>query len=812
MPAWLEAMALAEIAYAYSSENNLTKALEASGLILERFSDHRDNVVLLQVARALVTNSYAHCKSSNYGLAIQACEEVERRFGKYIDPDMQERVAAAMANKGVSLGMQGMLQEAHHILEEVERRFGEAKKPGILEQVASAMVNKGVVCGQQGRYAEEISDYEEVEQRVGKAKQTAILEYVAMATVYKGVVLGQQGRQEEELQAYEKVERRFGKAKKTGILEQVAKAMVYKGWKLSEANQWSDAVRVFEKVATRFCDSANPSLLKWFFEAQLRRSLALLEVKNEDKAHELFDDTQKRILSKSGTISSIFGLYTMVARRFAHKTPQKDAAKRKKQKKLDLEITSSNPESHLEMILSHVLEEIDSAKQAEYFKNMEESQQKTDRFITQDAHFTDKISFMLILREWNSYTPMIPSSDESDRGGGYYIRHAGQGIVIDPGYDFIANFHRAGGRLNGIDHIIVTHAHDDHTAELEALLMLLQRRRNNKALPNKRVNLYLSAGVQRKFAGQLDLRDLKYGGVYTLCPSTNQRIPLNDKTVLTVLPAFHDDVITRNSAVGLGFEFETENGKRRVVFTGDSGLYPRKLTADGEEQHYDEDGKNPMLEATPGRALFDTYPEELRNCPHLVVAHIGSIKQQEFAGEHIPAPSEVGRRFYPNHLGLLGTLMLLHALHPDAAVISEFGAELKGFHIELVQKLGKALNKFQEKSAATKKNSFVVAGDLTTAYDITNHRFLCHTKNDENLFKFSDIDKLTCRSANDYIYKLRWEEEIEVSKKDGTRRSYLFTKGTSADSDNLNSKNYAKHFFGRRLPYQINPVNKPEEL
>ena len=48
-----------------------------------------------------------------------------------------------------------------------------------------------------------------------------------------------------------------------------------------------------------------------------------------------------------------------------------------------------------------------------------------------------------------------------------------------------------------------------------------------------------------------------------------------------------------------------------------------------------------------------------------------------------------GRWYYDNHLGLLGTLTMLHQLNPEAAVISEFGSELKGFHIELVEKLGR---------------------------------------------------------------------------------------------------------------------------
>jgi hypothetical protein len=372
--------------------------------------------------------------------------------------------------------------------------------------------------------------------------------------------------------------------------------------------------------------------------------------------------------------------------------------------------------------------------------------------------------------------------------------------------------------LNGIDHIVVTHAHDDHTAELEPLLMLCQRRRGKPNPQKKCVNLYLSAGVQRKFAGLLNLRDPKYGKVITLNPSTKdyeQRIPLNDKTVLTVLPAFHDDVITRDSAVGLGFEFDTEKGKRRVVFTGDSGLYPRKRSLDGDEL-LSEDGKSPMLEAITGSALFEQYPENFLRYPHLVVAHIGSIKEQEFGEGAIPSPADVGRWFYPNHLGLLGTLMLLKGLHPEAAIISEFGAELKGFHIDLVEKLGMALNKVQEEKTPDRDKTLVIAGDLTTVYDISSHCFLSHTQFKDNTFKFVGINKLVCRKAQDYLYQPRWDEEVEVSSKKESSRAYLFIKDQSEDindqKDNKNAKDYAKHFYGRKLPYQKNIVKDGNEL
>jgi len=780
--------------------------------IERRFGEDTEPDIRGQVARALVNKGWTLAEQSKPEEAIRAYDDIGRRFGEDTEPGIRGQVARALVNKGVILGKLGKPEEELRTYDEVERRFGEDTEPNIKVQVARALLYKGLAFGQQGKVEEKLQSYDEIERRFGEDTEPSIQEQVARALVNKAVTLGKLGKPEEQLRTYDDIERRFGAATERGIRETVARALVYKGWLLAKQGKPKEAIRVYDRVEKKFTGSQSLSLRKWYFEAKLRKSLNLLQMGTVEKASLLFSSIQNQLRLEENIKKDLASLYTSVSRHFASEISRTDAVQSQERMNHDLEITIDTPDAYLEMILSHVLEEIDHETQKTYFDTIELSRSKTDRFITDESCFSDEFSFLLVLREWNSYTPTIPSAEESDRGGGYYIRHAGQGIVIDPGYDFISNFHRAGGRLNGIDHIVVTHAHDDHTAELESILMLLHRRRNNTKLRQKCINLYLSLGVQRKFSGLLDLRDPLYGEVVTLSPSTNQRIKINEKTTLTVLTAFHDDVITRDSAVGLGFEFDTAKGKRKVIFTGDSGFYPRKRSPDGKDMYYDQnetDEKAPMLDVTPDNALFERYPEEFRNCPHLVVAHIGSIKEQEFGKGNIPSPGEVGRRFYPNHLGLLGTLMLLDALHPDAAIVSEFGAELKGFHIDLVQKLGKALNRVKKDDA---KETLMIAGDLTTVYDITNHLFLSHTQLKDGSFKFMEIDNLTCRKAADFLYSPKWNYEIDVSEKTGSERAYLFIKDDPMQNDDLNAKHFAESFFGRKLPYQKNPVRNGDEL
>ena len=172
----------------------------------------------------------------------------------------------------------------------------------------------------------------------------------------------------------------------------------------------------------------------------------------------------------------------------------------------------------------------------------------------------------MVLRKWNSYTPALPASpdDERSRGGGYFIWHNGHGTVIDPGFNFVENFHQAGGRMCDIHNIILTHAHPDHTAEFETLRTLLFEYNDNirelnkkratqtssPPLPLKRVRFFLNNGAFRKFAGMLDLREHEFTDrVFTL--NRDSEFDLLGGGRLRVLPAYHDELLSRDQAVGL---------------------------------------------------------------------------------------------------------------------------------------------------------------------------------------------------------------------------------------------------------------------
>ena len=97
-------------------------------------------------------------------------------------------------------------------------------------------------------------------------------------------------------------------------------------------------------------------------------------------------------------------------------------------------------------------------------------------FLEEDDYSKEMADFYIeVLRRWNSYTPIVADDYHISKGGGYYLKAGGYGIVIDPGFNFIDNFKGAKHKFHEIDVVIISHAHNDHTADLESILTLLYK-------------------------------------------------------------------------------------------------------------------------------------------------------------------------------------------------------------------------------------------------------------------------------------------------------------------------------------------------
>lgn len=393
--------------------------------------------------------------------------------------------------------------------------------------------------------------------------------------------------------------------------------------------------------------------------------------------------------------------------------------------------------------LDNVIDKFKEVKER-FLAEMDRRKKRVKLFLSPKGRFEKDASVLMVLRQWNSYTPIIADGQESDRGGGYFVRHKDLGLVIDPGYNFIELFHKAGCKIVDITHVAVTHAHDDHTAQIEQLLTMFHQFNGTGGYEHKKVTLLLNHSTMKKFSGF---------SLHNNCPYIDKVICLNAfdsdnlQTLnltkfgdfsITVLPAYHDDVFTKDYAVGLGLLITVDGEQRRIIFTGDTGLYPLDLNLSGNPQYYSgKYTRERRVKEKEGDGIYNKYLGIFGDKKiDLLVPHLGSIKEYEFDPQQptkpIPASSDGTKEnedtlsdvpmFYPNHLGLLGTAILIMKLKPSAVILSEFGSELKGLRMEIAKLLGEALGKTMGEDQVP----FIIPGDPGIVYNIQGGTFLCH--------------------------------------------------------------------------------------
>jgi len=274
------------------------------------------------------------------------------------------------------------------------------------------------------------------------------------------------------------------------------------------------------------------------------------------------------------------------------------------------------------------------------FKIIKEREQQCNHYFTRPRTIKASDSFITVLRRWNSYTPKLPNREAGKNGGGYFLVWKGRGIVIDPGFDFMDNFDKAGYSIQDIDAVVLTHAHTDHTADLESILCL--KYEEGKQLGRfPKIDLFMNLGTMHKFIGWISRLGI-VGDIVTL--NVGQVIQQPDYgLILRAMQAKHSEIISSDRCVGLVFELQDgSNTSLRLGITSDTS-WSTKIQ------------------------------EQYEGCG-LLFLHLGSIGENEF-DDSIPIRSR--KRLYDGeHLGLIGTTRMIKAVAPQLAVISEFGEEL----------------------------------------------------------------------------------------------------------------------------------------
>ncbi len=288
-------------------------------------------------------------------------------------------------------------------------------------------------------------------------------------------------------------------------------------------------------------------------------------------------------------------------------------------------------------------------------KSLYERNEKNKHYFGKPRSITEDDSFFLVLRRWNSFTPRIPNTLTTSLGGGYFLVWKGRGIVIDPGFDFMDNFDKAGFSLQDIDAVVVTHAHTDHTADLETILCL--KHEEHKIMGDShKVDLFMNLGSLHKFIGWISQL-----GVVDKIISLNvgdSIYPEEYPFVLQPKDAKHQEVIG-SDAVGLVFDLlQDRESVLKLGITSDTGWTTR-------------------------------IQSQYKGC-QLLCIHLGSIGENEF-DESLPLRGK--KRLYAEHLGLIGSISIAKAIKPKVCVVSEFGEELESERTSIAKSMDRFLTK-----------------------------------------------------------------------------------------------------------------------
>lgn len=278
-----------------------------------------------------------------------------------------------------------------------------------------------------------------------------------------------------------------------------------------------------------------------------------------------------------------------------------------------------------------------------FFSKVIREQDRLSRFMSMTKTYDDNDCFLQILRRWNSYTPVIPGKFRSNLGGGYFFVCDGKGTIIDPGYNFIENFIEYGFSLGDIDNVVLTHAHDDHTADFEPLLSLFSQLFKST---DKKIKLYTNLGASVKFSNIISKNERLFDKIVIMNTNTTNKITPCLELIAT--PAEHNDVVTNRTSKGLIFKFKKGSKKWRLGITGDTKVF---MKVDGE------------------KGIFSCF----ENVDALIL-HIGSIHESEL---QLMKDNFEGHNYNGEHLGIRGIVNLIFKCRPKLAIISEFGEELK---------------------------------------------------------------------------------------------------------------------------------------
>ncbi len=543
----------------------------------------------------------------NLGLTLDVKgehDEAIKAYRKALDDPKLESPGKAWFNLGCALGVKGEEDEAINA-------YRKALDDPKLESPEKAWFNLGCALGAKGEHDEAIKAYR-------KALDDPKLDSPGKVWNNLGVALGVKGEQDEAIKAYRR-------ALDDPKLDSPGKVWNNLGIALGAKGEHDEAIKAYRKALDD---------LKYATPAKAWTNLAqsYVDAGKADQAEDAFANALSCPDPTGGAHARArFGLQLLKSKITPDALSPDDQA---------MASVSGGGESTDE-IEDGVIAAIQEAGDTQYEKYIKRP----------DSRRKDTLS---ILRGWSSAVTLLEGSERRWRGGGYFLKWSGYGIVIDPGFDFLRNFHDAGYHGREISAVIVSHNHPDHNSDvkdIDDLRYELFKRRD----PNERPGIQpyvLLWDQDTDRATQFGFANPQHRHADVVLQSGfPQPLNLNDhraKIPVNVIP------------------FRVNHGSDVLHAMG---MVVELLDAEGA----------PALKIgyTADTAYFEDLHKHLANCD-VLIAHISQPSIEELKD---------ASKFKDFHLGYRGTARLLKECKPKLALIGEFWAGFTDLRISLVKGL-----------------------------------------------------------------------------------------------------------------------------
>jgi hypothetical protein len=302
-------------------------------------------------------------------------------------------------------------------------------------------------------------------------------------------------------------------------------------------------------------------------------------------------------------------------------------------------------------------------------------------------------------------TPLLPEYYRRSSSG-FYFRWNGQGIVVNPGVNFLKAFHQKELYITHIDHVIVTTDHQDTYADLKGIYDLNYQYNQVRSSKDPHViHYYLPSGVFQEMAPELkpnfkQERHMLHALELYLDSPGEESIALSDDITLYYFPILHP----HNSGIGKHASIDETKLAIRLELAAKENMDKPSLT--------------PLNSVKIAMVLGGSWSPEM-------VASLQNIDLLIAAFEKTSETDYKKLTYRQDCLGYYGTYSLLKECSPKLLIVCNFDGSNGDIRLDMVKKIRREILT----DTGDLHNSVILPGDRELAINLEEFYISCSVCN-----------------------------------------------------------------------------------